>query len=617
MHQTAPIADGIYWVGASDRRLALFENVFPIPRGVSYNAYLVLDEKTVLLDTVDKSVSAVFYENLRFLLDGRQLDYVIVNHVEPDHAANLGELTLRYPEVKIVGNALTLEMLQRFFDFSHFNYDFAANAVTVKEGDTLAAGKHAFTFVMAKMVHWPEAMVTYETTAKILFSADAFGTFGALNGNLFADEVNFERDWLDDARRYYTNIVGKYGNQVQTLLDKAAKLDLAMICPLHGPLWRKHLGWFIDKYQRWSSYTPEDNAVLIAYASVYGGTENAAQILAAALARKGVRDIKMYDVSNTHPSVIVAEAFRCSHWVFASTTYNAGIFCNMETALLDLAAHNLQNRQVALVENGSWAPTAGKLMRDIFAGMKNITVLDGAVSLKSAARDSDRADLENLADALAASLTPPVRRDAKTSLVQNEVFFNISYGLYVLTAKDGEKDNGCIINTLTQITDNPKRVSIAVNKQNYTHALIMQTGVFNVSILHTDAPFAVFQRYGFHSGRDTNKFAGAAVKRSANGLIYDDIYANAFLSGKVVESRDYGTHTVFVAEITEAGVIASIPAMTYAYYFANVKPQPPVTGVKKTGYVCKICGYIHEGETLPPDFICPLCKHGAADFEKL
>ncbi|GHV18939.1 hypothetical protein AGMMS49959_02210 [Planctomycetales bacterium] len=616
MHQTALVADGIYWVGASDRRLALFENVFPVPRGVSYNAYLVLDEKTVLLDTVDKAVSAVFYENLQFLLNGRQLDYVIVNHVEPDHAANLGELTLRYPEVKIVGNALTLEMLQRFFDFSHFNYDFAAKAVTVKEGDTLVVGKRVFTFVMAKMVHWPEAMATYEATAKILFSADAFGTFGALNGNLFADEVNFERDWLDDARRYYTNIVGKYGNQAQTLLDKASSLDLAMICPLHGPLWRKHLGWFIDKYRRWSSYTPEDNAVLIAYASVYGGTENAAQILAAALAQKGVRDIKMYDVSNTHPSVIVAEAFRCSHWVFASTTYNAGIFCHMETALLDLAAHNLQNRHVALIENGSWAPTAGKLMRDIFAGMRNITVLDDTVSLKSAVRASDRAALEKLADKLAAALTPPVRRDAKTSPVQNEVFFNISYGLYALTAKDGGKDNGCIVNTLTQITDNPKRVSIAVNKQNYTHAMIMQTGVFNVSILHIDAPFAVFQRYGFHSGRDTDKFAGVAVKRSANGLIYDDIYANAFLSGKVVESRDYGTHTVFVAEITEAGVIADTPAMTYAYYFANVKPQPAV-GVKKTGYVCKICGYIHESETLPPDFVCPLCKHGAADFEKL
>ena len=400
MHCVKKVTDDLYWIGGSDRRLALFENVYPIPRGVSYNSYVLLDEKTVLLDTVDASISGLFFENLEYVLDGRTLDYLIVNHMEPDHCAIIGDVVRRYPDVKLVCNAKTVPMLKQFFDFPVED-----RTVIVKEMDTLCTGKHTFAFVMAPMVHWPEAMVSYDTVDKILFSADGFGTFGAINGNLFADEVNFERDWLDDARRYFINIVGKYGVQVQNLLKKAATLEIKMICPLHGPIWRENLGWFIEKYDTWSSYKPEDQAVMIAYASIYGNTENAAEILASKLADKGVKNIAMYDVSVTDPSVIVSESFRCSHLVFAATSYNGGIFTKMETVLSELKAHSLQNRTVAIMENGTWAPVAGKQMREIFAGMKNIELLEEGVTIRSAVKEAQEASLEALAEKITSSLT--------------------------------------------------------------------------------------------------------------------------------------------------------------------------------------------------------------------
>lgn len=399
MYNVMQINDDVTYVGASDRKLALFEAVYPLVNGVSYNSYLVNDEKTVLLDTVDRSVSGVFFENIAHVLDGRKLDYVIVNHMEPDHAATLGELVLRYPEVKIVSNAKVVAMIKQFFDF-----DVDARVEVVAEGDTFSTGKHTFTFAMAPMVHWPEVMVTFDTTDGILYSADAFGTFGALAGNVFADEVDFENKWLDEARRYYTNIVGKYGLQVQMALKKALALDIKMICPLHGPIWRENIAWFVDKYNKWSTYTPEDNTVLIAYASIYGGTENAANILASELAKKGIKNIAMTDVSVTHPSYIISEAFRCSHIVFAAPTYNAGIFTPMETLLLDLAAHNLQNRTVAFIENGSWAPISAKLMGDIVAKMKNMTVLASKATLKSTVKDAQREELKTLASEIAETL---------------------------------------------------------------------------------------------------------------------------------------------------------------------------------------------------------------------
>lgn len=399
MHCVKKVTDDLYWIGGSDRRLALFENVYPIPRGVSYNSYVLLDEKTVLLDTVDASISGLFFENLEHVLNGRTLDYLIVNHMEPDHCAIIADVVRRYPDMKLVCNAKTVPMLKQFFDFPVDD-----RTVIVKEMDTLCTGKHTFAFVMAPMVHWPEAMVSYDTVDKILFSADSFGTFGAINGNLFADEVDFERDWLDDARRYFINIVGKYGVQVQNLLKKAATLEIKMICPLHGPIWRENLGWFIEKYDTWSSYKPENQAVMIAYASIYGNTQNAAEILASKLADKGVKNIAMYDVSVTDPSVIVSESFRCSHLVFAAPSYNGGIFTKMETVLSELKAHSLQNRTVAIMENGTWAPVAGKQMREIFAGMKNIELLEEGVTIRSAVKEAQEASLEALAEKIASSL---------------------------------------------------------------------------------------------------------------------------------------------------------------------------------------------------------------------
>ena len=399
MYCVKNIKNDLYWVGGTDRRLALFENVYPIPRGVSYNAYLILDEKTVLLDTVDYSVSDQLFENIAHVLNGRHLDYMIVNHMEPDHCGTIGALVDRYPDIQIVCNSKIAGMMKQFFAF-----DVDSRVQIVEEGDTFSTGRHTFAFAAAPMVHWPEVMVTYDATDKTLFSADAFGTFGAMNGNLSADEVNFERDWLDDARRYYTNIVGKYGPQAQAVLKKAGGLDIEMICPLHGPIWRENLGWFIDKYVKWSSYTPEDKAVMIAYGSVYGHTENLANVLASKLADLGVKDVRLYDVSATHPSYILAEAFRCSHLVFASITYNGGIFTNMEHLLLELKAHNLQNRTVALMENGSWAPTAGKKMKEIFDSMKNIHLLEETVTIKSSLKEEQLAQVDALAKAIVESM---------------------------------------------------------------------------------------------------------------------------------------------------------------------------------------------------------------------
>lgn len=399
MYCTKNIKDDLFWVGGSDRRLALFENAYPIPAGISYNSYLLTDDKTVLLDTVDRAISGLFFENIESVLGGRTLDYVIVNHMEPDHCATLGELIRRYPEVKVVCNAKTIPIIRQFYEF-----DIDSRAVIVKENDTFCSGRHTFTFLMAPMVHWPEVMVTYDTTDKILFSADAFGTFGAMNGNLFADELNFERDWLDDSRRYYTNIVGKYGASVQTLLKKVSSLDIALLCPLHGPVWRTDIDWYVDKYMTWSSYAPEENAVMIVYGSIYGNTENAANILACRLADRGIKNIAMYDVSVTHPSVIISEAFRCSHLVFASATYNGGIFGNMEHVLLDMKAHNLQNRTVALIENGTWGITSGRKMGEIIAGMKDMTVLEQIVTVKSSLKEDQMAELGALANTIVESM---------------------------------------------------------------------------------------------------------------------------------------------------------------------------------------------------------------------
>ena len=393
MYNTKQITQDIHWIGANDRRISLFEGVYDVPLGVSYNSYIVMDDKTVLLDTVDKAVSHQFFENVTHVLNGRNLDYLIINHMEPDHCAEIENLVNKYPNIKVVCNAKTQTMLGQFFDFEIPNEQF----VIVKEGDTLETGRHKFTFAMAPMVHWPEVMVTYDTTDKILFSADAFGSFGAIDGNIFADEVDFDHRYMDEARRYYTNIVGKYGPQVQMLLKKAQGLDIEMICPLHGYVWRKDLNVFIDKYQKWSAYEPEIQSVLIPYTSVYGNTQNCAEILAGELAKLGVKDIKMYDASVTHPSYIVSDAFKYSHIVFSFLTYNMGIFVNMENLLNDLTAHNIQNRKIAIIENGSWAITAGNLITEIVSKWKNTEIIGNKITVKSSVKQNQREELETLA----------------------------------------------------------------------------------------------------------------------------------------------------------------------------------------------------------------------------
>lgn len=399
MHSTRKVTEDLIYVGGSDRRLSRFENLFPIPRGVSYNSYVLLDEKTVVMDTADDSISRQYLENVTYALGGRALDYLVVQHMEPDHCAMIDVLLRRYPDAKLVCSAKALSMLNQFYGL-----DAKERALVVAEGDKLSTGRHTLHFIMAPMVHWPEVMVTYDEVSRILFSADAFGTFGALAGNIFDDEISFDNIWMNDARRYYTNIVGKYGAQVQMLLKKASALDIEMICPLHGPIWRSNLGLMLEKYQKWSTYEPEDKAVMIAYASMYGNTENAANVLACMLAERGVKNIAMYDVSETDVSELVAESFRCSHLVLAAPTYNGGLYPRMESFLADVKALSLQKRTVALLENGTWAPVAAKHMRTVLDSMKDITVLDGAIAIKSAPTDNQLTAFEALADEIAAQI---------------------------------------------------------------------------------------------------------------------------------------------------------------------------------------------------------------------
>jgi len=619
MYCTRNISSDLIWVGADDRRLACFEGVYGVPDGVSYNSYVMLDEKTVLFDTVDKAVGRVFFENVEHALGGRGLDYLVVSHMEPDHAATIGELVLRYPDVTIVCNAKIDTLLGQFFSLPA-----ATKKHIVKEGDILEVGRHKLTFVMAPMVHWPEVMMTYDLTDKILFSADAFGTFGALNGALFNDDVDFFKDHIDEARRYYTNIVGKYGAQVQAVLKKAAALEINLVCPLHGFVWRSHFGDFLEKYLQWSSYTPEEKGVLIAYASVYGHTENTVNILACKLSERGIR-VKIYDTSVTPASYIVSDAFRYSHLVLASTTYNAGIFVNMENLIHDIVNHNLQGRRIALIENGSWAPASGKLMREALSKLKGTEFIADTISLKSDVTESQLAYLDALADTLAAEIKPapavaeaaPVEVPAVALDVDPNVFRNFSYGVEVLTTRVDGKDYGCIINTAGQVAScDPKKITISVIKKNNTCDMVMKAGKFNISIITEEAPYKLFQRFGFQSGRDVDKFADVAYNdRMANGIRYVPEYTNAVLSCEVIDVKDVETQVLYIANVVEAKVLSNAKSCTYAYYHAHIKPKKNPAPEQKEGYVCKVCGYFHEGSELPDDFSCPLCHHGKDDFE--
>ena len=615
MHNTIKLTEDLYWVGANNRRLSLFENVYPIPKGVSYNSYVLLDEKTVLLDTIDQFVAEQFFENLEFALNGRKLDYLIVNHMEPDHCSQIKAITEKYKGVKIVCNPKTKKLIEQFFDLKVAESDF----MIVKEGDVLNTGKHNLTFVFAPMVHWPEVMVTYDTTDKILFSADAFGTFGAIDGNIFADETDFDHRYMDEARRYYTNIVGKYGTQVQAILKKASTLEINMICPLHGFVWRKNVSQFIDKYINWSTYTPEEKGVLIVYGSIYGNTKNAAEILSVKLAQKGIRNIRMFDVSVTHPSYIIAEAFRVSHIVFAAPTYNAGVFVAMDNLIRNIVAHNLQNRIISVIENGSWGVTSGKIIEEELLKLKNTEILGQKITINSSLKDNQNDDLEALANEIFKSIHKDEVISEAPAKIDRNALFSISYGLYVLSSKFENKDNACIINTAMQVTDSPKQIAIAVNKANYTHEIILKSGMFNLSILTTETPFSVFENFGFHSGRDTEKFENFDNKeRQSNGIYCLTDYTNAVICAKVVNKIDCGTHYLFIGEVTEAHKLCDVPSVTYDYYLNHIKPNPNnKLEEKKKGWICKICGYVYEGDVLPSDYICPLCKHGVEDFEKI
>lgn len=595
------ITNDIRYVGVNDHDVDLFEGQYVVKNGMSYNSYVIMDEKIAVFDTVDAHFTHEWLDNIQNVIGSRQPDYLIVQHMEMDHAANVANFMNVYKDTKIVSSEKAFVMMKQFF-----GTDFEDRQIVVKEGDTLCTGKHTFAFVAAPMVHWPEVIVTYDTYDKVLFSADGFGKFGALD---------VEEEWADEARRYFIGIVGKYGKQVQNLLKKASGLDIQIICPLHGPVLKENLGYYLGLYNTWSSYAVETEGIVVAYTSVYGNTKKAVEILADKLRAKGCPKVVVHDLARCDMAEAVGDAFRYSKLVLATTTYNAGIFPFMRDFIDHLTERNFQNRIVGLVENGSWAPLAAKTMKQMFDGCKKLNFTNTTVRIMSALNDESSAQLEDLANELCRDYL--AQQDATANKNDLTALFNIGYGLYVVTSNDGKKDNGLIVNTVTQVTNTPNRVAVAINKANYSHHVIKQTGIMNVNCLSIDAPFDVFQTFGFQSGRNVDKFAGSGITplRSDNGLTFLPRYINSFMSLKVEQYLDFDTHGMFICSITEARVISPAETMTYTYYQNHVKPQPETEG--KKGWVCKVCGFIYEGEELPDDYICPLCKHGVADFEPI
>lgn len=584
------ITDDIKYLGVNDHSIDLFEGQYAVPSGISYNSYAIIDEKIAVMDTVDASFTEQWLDNIKKALCGRSPDYLVIQHMEPDHSANIIEFIKTYPDVKVVSSERAFDMMKNYFA-----RDMADRRIVVGEGDTLRLGRHTLSFVAAPMVHWPEVIVTYDSYDKVLFSADGFGKFGALDIN---------EDWADEARRYYIGIVGKYGAQVQELLKKAASLDIQAICPLHGPVLSENLSYYLGLYDTWSSYRAEENGTVIAYTSVYGHTKAAVELLAEKLKGQGEKAV-VYDLARCDMSRAVSDAFRYSKLVLATTTYNASIFPFMREFISHLTERDYQHRSVAFIENGSWAPDAAKLMKGMLNGCKRLKFLKSKVTIHSALDDESIGQINELAEELCGN----------DDEISGSALMNIGYGLYVVTSNDGKKDNGLIVNTVTQVTNTPDRVAVTLGKESYSHDIIKRTGVMNVNCLAADAPFSVFERFGFHSGRDTDKFAGSEPLRSQNGLAVLPQYINSYISLKVEQYVDLGTHGMFICAVTASDVISDEETMTYTHYLNDVKPKPDTEG--KKGYVCKICGYVYEGEELPEDFICPLCKHGAADFEPI
>ena len=593
------ITNDIRYAGVNDHQVDLFEGQYTVHNGMAYNSYVILDEKIAVMDTVDQHFQHEWLDNLAVILGGRKPDYLVVQHMEPDHSANIASFLNAYPEAAVVANAKTFAMIDQFF-----GPGLCENKVVVKDGESLSLGKHTLTFVFAPMVHWPEVMVTYDSTDKVLFSADGFGKFGALD---------VSENWADEARRYYIGIVGKYGAQVQNLLKKAAALEIEKICPLHGPVLEENLGEALELYNTWSSYAVESEGVMIAYTSVYGHTGKAVELLAEKLRLGGCPKVVVHDLARCDMAQAVADAFRYGKLVLATTTYNADIFPFMRTFIEHLTERNFQNRTVALIENGSWAPMAAKVTKGLFEKSKNLIFAGAPITIRSALSAENREQLNELSKELCREYAA---RDSEMADKHDmSALFRIGYGLYVVTSNDGKRDNGLIVNTVTQVSDNPNRIAVNINKANYSHHVIRQTGILNVNCLSVDAPFKVFETFGFQSGRTADKFAGMAPIRSDNGLAILPKYINAAFSLKVEQYVDLGSHGMFICSVTEARVMNDRETMTYTYYQNHVKPKPQTEG--KTGFVCKVCGYIYEGDTLPDDFICPLCKHGAADFEPL
>ena len=593
------ITNDIRYVGVNDHQVDLFEGQYKVPGGMAYNSYVILDEKIAIMDTVDKNFTHEWLDNIQSVLGGRKPDYLVVQHMEPDHAANVGTFMKLYPETTIVSSAKAFNMMGPFFGTCYED-----RRIVVGEGDTLSLGKHTLAFVAAPMVHWPEVIVTYDVLDKVLFSADGFGKFGALD---------VDEPWDDEARRYYIGIVGKYGAQVQALLKKAATLDIQTICPLHGPVLKENLGHYIRLYDLWSSYTVETEGVVIAYTSVYGNTKAAVEKLADKLRANGCPKVIVHDLARCDMAQAVADAFRYSKLVLATTTYNADVFPFMKEFIHHLTERNFRNRTVALMENGSWAPLAAKVMRKMLEECKNLTFTETTVRILSALNETSAKQVDALANELSKEYL--AQQDATANKNDLTALFNIGYGLYVVTTNDGTRDNGLIVNTVSQVTNTPNRIAVTINKQNYSFHTIQKTGVLNVNCLDVSAPFSLFQRFGFQSGRTVDKFAGMAVLRSDNGLAFLPRYINSFMSLKVESYVDMDTHGMFICTVTEARVMSDAETMTYTYYQKNVKPKPETEG--KHGFVCKVCGWIYEGDELPDDIICPLCKHGAADFEPI
>lgn len=592
------VTDTILYVGANDHEVDLFEGQYVVPNGMAYNSYVILDEKAAVMDTIDASKTAEWLRNIEKALAGRQPDYLVVQHMEPDHAASIEAFVDKYPAVTVVANKKTFGMIGQFFPNLVIK-----NTLSVENFGTLSLGKHTLTFAFAPMVHWPEVMMTYDSYDKVLFSADGFGKFGALD---------VDEPWDDEARRYYIGIVGKYGKQVQNILKVAATLDIQIICPLHGPVLTENLHHYIHLYDLWSSYSPEDEGIVIAYTSIYGHTKDAALLLADQLKGRGVPNVIVYDLARCDMAAAVSDAFRYDKLVLASTTYNADVFPCMRAYIDKLTERAFQNRTVAFIENGSWAPTAIKVMKKAFENAKNLTYAENNVTILSALNDESRAKIDLLANELSASYAPV---ETHNDVIDPTALFNIGYGLYVVTSNDGVRDNGLIVNTVTQVTDTPNRIAVTINKRNYSCGTIAKTGKLNVSTLSEDAPFKLFQRFGFQTGKEVDKFQDFKhVQRASNGLVFLNKYANAYLCCSVINQLDLGTHILFICDVTECANLTGLPTMTYAYYFANVKPKPES---EKKGYVCRICGWVYEGEELPEDIVCPLCKHGAADFEPI